>query len=100
VVPRLGDWLARAEGETAPVVDVEPADERRNTSEALMLGLRLSEGISADLERRAVELEPARGRVIAESIASGLLERDSASGRLRFTPRGMILANEVLVKLV
>jgi len=100
VVPRLGDWLARAEGETAPVVDVEPADERRNTSEALMLGLRLSEGISADLERRAVELEPARGRVIAESVASGLLERDSASGRLRFTPRGMILANEVLVKLV
>jgi len=38
--------------------------------------------------------------VIAESIASGLLERDSASGRLRFTARGMILANEVLVRLV
>ena len=100
VVPRLGDWLARAEGETAPVVDVEPADERRNTSEALMLGLRLSEGIAADLERRAVELEPARGRVIAESIAGGLLERHAASGRLRFTARGMILANEVLVQLV
>ncbi len=100
VMPRLGDWLARGEGETAPVVDVEGPDLARNTSEALMLGLRLAEGISGDLERRAVEVEPARAAVIANAIADELLERDVASGRLRFTARGMMLANEVLVKLV
>lgn len=100
VMPRLGDWLARGEGQTAPVVDVEGPDVARNTSEALMLGLRLAEGVSLELETRAVKLEPARGRVIAEAIAGGLLERDKIAGRLRFTARGMILANEVLVQLI
>lgn len=102
VVPRLGDWLARgaAEDDSAPVVDVEGPDLARNTSEALMLGLRLAEGVSGELERRAIALEPARAKVIARAIADGLLERDLAADRLRFTARGMILANEVLVQLV
>ncbi|MEY3027087.1 MAG: hypothetical protein RLZZ238_1984 [Planctomycetota bacterium] len=98
VVPRLGDWLARSESDAAPVVDHEAPDERRNTSEALMLGLRLSEGIDASLERRAVELEPARAGVIAQAIGEGLLER--AGDRLRFTPRGMMLANGTLERLI
>jgi len=98
VVPRLGDWLARGADGSAPVVDHEAPDEMRNTSEAVMLGLRLSEGISAELERRAVELEPARAAVLAGALAEGLLER--AGDRLRFTRRGMMLANETLAKLV
>jgi len=98
VVPRLGDWLARGAESSAPVVDHEAPDDARNTSEALMLGLRLSEGISAELERRAVELEPARAAVFAEALADGLLER--VGDRLRFTRRGMMLANETLAKLV
>ena len=65
-----------------------------------MLGLRLAEGVSVDLEKRAVELEPTRGRVISEAIESGFLERDTTAARLRFTARGMILANEVLVQLI
>lgn len=98
VVPRLGDWLARGADASAPVVDHEAPDERRNASEALMLGLRLSEGIAVDLERRAVALDPARAAVIASAIAGGLLER--AAGRLRFTARGMMLANETLERLI
>ena len=102
VVPRLGDWLARAAGDDAgqPVVDHEAPDEARHASEALMIGLRLAEGIGAELERRAVEIQPARAAVIAKAIADGLLERDAAAGRLRFTRRGMLLANEVLTELV
>jgi oxygen-independent coproporphyrinogen-3 oxidase len=99
VVPRLGDWLVRRVDDSQPVVDVEPPDERRHVSEALMLGLRLMEGIDAALERRAVELEPARAAVFARAIASGLLERTGA-GRLRFTHRGAMLANEVLAQIV
>ncbi len=102
VVPRLGDWLARASGDDAgqPVVDHEAPDEARHASEALMIGLRLAEGIGAELERRAVEIQPARAAVIAKAIADGLLERDLAAERLRFTRRGMLLANEVLTELV
>jgi oxygen-independent coproporphyrinogen-3 oxidase len=99
VVPRLGDWLVRRVDDSQPVVDVEPPDERRHASEALMLGLRLIEGIDAALERDAVELEPSRAAVFARSIASGLLER-TAAGRLRFTSRGAMLANEVLAQIV
>jgi oxygen-independent coproporphyrinogen-3 oxidase len=99
VVPRLGDWLGRGIDDSQPVVDVEPPDERRHVSEALMLGLRLMEGIDARLERRAVELEPARAAVFARAIADGLLERTGA-GSLRFTHRGAMLANEVLAQVV
>lgn len=100
VVPRLGDWLARAGDGSQPVVDHEAPDERRNASEALMVGLRLAEGIGAELEQHAVALAPARAAVIAKAIADGLLERDAATARLRFTRRGMMLANEVLEELV
>ncbi len=100
VVPRLGDWLARAGDGSQPVVDHEAPDERRNASEALMVGLRLAEGIGAGLEQHAVALAPARAAVIAKAIADGLLERDAATARLRFTRRGMMLANEVLEELV
>jgi coproporphyrinogen III oxidase-like Fe-S oxidoreductase len=80
------------------VVDHERPDERRNTSEALMLGLRLAEGISREVEARAVALEPSRTQVFAQAIADGMLER--AEDRLRFTERGMMLANETLEKLI
>ncbi|MFM7052096.1 MAG: hypothetical protein ACKOYN_08205 [Planctomycetota bacterium] len=98
IVPRLGDWLAGDPSGAPPVVDHEAPDEGRHASEALMLGLRLSEGIDAALESRAVALVPPRAGIIARAIAGGLLER--AHGRLRFTPRGTMLANEVLADLV
>ena len=100
VVPRLGDWLLPRAAGAAPVVDHEAPDEARHTSEALMLGLRLSEGIDPALERRAVEIDPARRAVFDEALAGGLLVRDVAAGRMRFTRRGMMLANEVLSRLV
>ena len=100
VVPRLGDWLARASGDDAqPVVEHEAPDEKRNVSESLMLGLRLMEGIDRELEVRSITLEPGRAVVIARAIDSGLLER-TPQNRLRFTHRGAALANEVLTQLV
>ena len=98
IVPRLGDWLAGDASGAPPVVDHEAPDEGRHASEALMLGLRLSEGIDAALEARAVALAPGRAAVIERALADGLLER--VDGRLRFTPRGTMLANEVLADLV
>jgi oxygen-independent coproporphyrinogen-3 oxidase len=100
VIPRLGDWLARGDDESPIVVDHEAPDEARHTSEALMLGLRLMEGIGAQLETRAVELVPARAEVFAKAIGDGYLLRDATTGRLRLTAAGSLLANEVLSALI
>ena len=100
IVPRLGDWLAGDVSGAPPVIDHEGPDAARHASEALMLGLRLSEGIDAALEAQAVALRPARAATIARAIGEGRLERDAASGRLRFTARGVLVANEVLAELV
>jgi len=69
-------------------------------SDTLVLGLRLSEGVSLrDLRRRfgraAVERHTA---AFEEAISLGLLER--VGGRLRLTTRGRLLANEVFVHLL
>ena len=100
VVPRLGDWLARETRHSQSVVDHEAPDEGRHVSEALMLGLRLLEGIDAALEAHAVRLVPTRAQVFAKAIADGFLERDQHTSRLRLTRRGTLLANEVLAQLV
>ena len=111
IVPRLGDWLARGgdapDGLGAPpILDHEPPDEGRHVSEALMLGLRIVGGISsgeqpgidATLEARAIELRPERAKLIETALAGGILER--AQGRLRLSPRGMLVADGLLSELV
>jgi oxygen-independent coproporphyrinogen-3 oxidase len=69
-------------------------------SDTLVLGLRLSEGVSLqELQRRfgqaALESHSA---AFEEAISLGLLER--VDGRLRLTARGRLLANEVFVRLL
>ncbi len=100
VVPRLGDWLARDAMTTPSITDHELPDDARHTSEALMLGLRLREGIDATLEAHAVALVPARAAIIAAALTDGRLERDARVGRLRLTTRGCLLANDLLSELI
>jgi oxygen-independent coproporphyrinogen-3 oxidase len=57
-------------------------------SEELFLGLRLREGIASN----------AFPDVIEKFVNDGLLER--ASGRVRLTPRGVLLSNEVFAEFV
>jgi oxygen-independent coproporphyrinogen-3 oxidase len=78
----------------------EEADLPLELSDTLVLGLRLSEGVSLhELRRRfgqaALESHAA---AFEEAISLGLLER--ADARLRLTPRGRLLANEVFVRLL
>ena len=78
----------------------EEDDPSRELSDTLVLGLRLSEGVSVrDLQRRfgqaAVESHTA---AFNEATSLGLLER--VGGRLRLTARGRLLANEVFVRLL
>lgn len=78
----------------------ETPDEALLRSDAMILGLRLIEGVStADFEARfGVTPDAAFGAAIARHLASGLLER--TGDRLRLTPRGQLLANEVFVDLL
>jgi oxygen-independent coproporphyrinogen-3 oxidase len=98
-VPRLGDWLA-AEG-ASPAVDVERVTPDMRAGERLMMGLRLHAGVPEgelaeilQLGERGAE----RARAIADAVAEGMMEH--RDGALRFTARGMMVANTVLARLV
>lgn len=68
--------------------------------DALVLGLRLVEGVSlaAFRERFGTDAMEAFGDRLAESFAHGLVE--TAGGRLRLTDRGRLLGNEVFARLL
>ncbi len=89
-IPRLSDYLRV--GPMPPITDVEELDENGRMGEILMLGLRLNEGISHDL------LTGDRVNVVRRHVATGLLEH--CEGRVRFTPRGRLLADTVLAELL
>lgn len=102
-VPRLGDWLAAGPG--SPAVDVEHATPDMCAGERLMMGLRLNAGLpNGEVEEiLALGEQGARRRAVIErAIADALLERTGtgAAGALRFTPRGILLSDEVLAQLV
>ncbi|MEZ4554285.1 MAG: radical SAM family heme chaperone HemW [Dehalococcoidia bacterium] len=78
----------------------ETPDEALLRSDAMILGLRLIEGVSPrEFEARFGRAPEAEfGQAIARHLATGLLER--TDDRLRLTPRGQLLANEVFVDLL
>ena len=82
--------------ESMPVVqEVETIDRGLAMAETLMMGLRLDRGVEdAEFERRFGETpRGAYGATITELAELGLL--CPANGRLRLTPRGRMLGNEV-----
>ena len=78
----------------------ETPDEATLRADAMILGLRLLEGVSIPgfASRFGVALEEAFGEALERHITLGLLERDGE--RLRLTARGLLLANEVFVDLL
>jgi len=78
----------------------ETPDEALLLSDAMILGLRLMEGVSTKAfeARFGVTPEAVFGAAIERHLATGLLER--AGDRLRLTSRGQLLANEVFVDLL
>ena len=92
-VESIEDYMVRMERGESPVATREPVDERRRAEERLFLGLRQTAGVvlaAADSERYGGE--------ITHLAASGLVE--FSHGRLRLTPRGLLLSNEVFEKFV
>jgi oxygen-independent coproporphyrinogen-3 oxidase len=92
----LGDVL----GAMRQVAFVEELAPPLMMAEALILGLRLTEGVALATfeERFGVGLLERYGPAVAELMELGLLEL--SDGHLRLTPRGLLLANEVFVRVL
>jgi coproporphyrinogen III oxidase-like Fe-S oxidoreductase len=98
-VARLGEYLAN--GPLPPVVNLEHVNVDSRIGEEFMLGLRLIHGLPRDLVERLLssgERSDARRLAIERHLQSGLLE--STDDRLRFSPDGLLLADDVLADLV
>ena len=92
--------ILEGEGDNLPVSDIERIDEKMAMGETMMLGLRLSEGVSADdfLGRFSRTLENVYGPGIEDLRRLGLLTWDGDS--LRLTARGRLLGNQVFCRFV
>jgi oxygen-independent coproporphyrinogen-3 oxidase len=92
--PSLNDYLAGRPPEKTPIT---PEDAR---FESVMLGLRMTEGVSeaAFFRMHGVTLWDTYGEKLKKSLELGLVIREN--GFLRLTRRGMDVQNRVLVDLL
>ncbi len=81
---------------TTPVAFEEKIDGKTKSTEALMLGLRLLGGVKDQAFKD--HFGPSWEVKIAPFIEDGLIER--ASGRVRFTHRGMLVSDELLPRMI
>ena len=94
-------YCAAIEQGEAPLSNVETIAAPTAMGETMMLGLRLlDEGVSsADFElRHGVTLARVYGPIVEEFVNLGLLQR--VDERIRLTPRGLMLANDVCARFL
>ena len=86
--------------EMPQVTFIERLDAATALADAVILGLRLTEGISLEAfeQRSGTDLEERYSGEIADLSALGLLER--VDGFLRLTERGRLLANEAFQRFL
>jgi oxygen-independent coproporphyrinogen-3 oxidase len=90
-------WVQHVEADGHGLVESLPLSRAEQADEALLMGLRLSEGL--DLERlAAVSGMRPRRRAVDELLGLGLIERCGES-RLRASRSGRIVLNEVVLRL-
>jgi oxygen-independent coproporphyrinogen-3 oxidase len=90
---RLDRYIAALQAGGLPPGGSEEIDAPTALAERAILGLRLSEGIDAQLAA-----EPALARSLEWARSQGLAE--DADGRTRLTQQGRLLANEVFARLL
>jgi oxygen-independent coproporphyrinogen-3 oxidase len=88
------EYVARFDARQTVHTGIEEYDPQRRAEERMFTGLRLSSGVQAT----PLELETYAGP-IADFRARGWLDLDS-TGRLRLTPTGILLSNEVFEAFV
>ena len=98
-------YCAAVEHSEATASNMERIEARTALGETMMLGLRLvRDGVDADAFhcRHGQTLDAAFGPTIRELIGLGMLERRHAGDRerIRLTPRGMMIANDVVARFL
>ena len=90
-------WVGRVEADGHGISESAPLSRSEQADEALLMGLRLREGV--DLRRLAAigGLQP-KGDTVRELTEAGLIER-VGSGRLRASRSGRVVLNEVVLRL-
>jgi oxygen-independent coproporphyrinogen-3 oxidase len=97
--PRLDEYLGSCG--LPPITGAERLDDDGRAGEVLMLGLRLVEGMALARVEQLLAMGsrgPQRARAIDRHVDAGLLQRSDE--RLRFSPRGLLLADTVLADLI
>jgi oxygen-independent coproporphyrinogen-3 oxidase len=90
-------WVERVEACGHGMLERTALSKTEETDEALLMGLRLTEGIDLDDLAAIGGLRPDR-RVIDELAALGLVER-RGSAQLRATSAGSFVLNEIVLRL-
>lgn len=96
--------VATGGGTLRQIAGGETPDDATQRADAMILGLRLLEGVSSTefASRFGVTPDEAFPTAIARHLETGLLTRvpPPDGDRLRLTPRGLLLSNEVFVDLL
>jgi oxygen-independent coproporphyrinogen-3 oxidase len=90
-------WVQRVEADGHGIVESVSLSRAEQADEALLMGLRLSEGLDLDRLFAVSGMRPG-ARAMSELLGLGLIERCSGS-RLRATRSGQIVLNEVVLRL-
>jgi oxygen-independent coproporphyrinogen-3 oxidase len=90
-------WAGLVEAGGHGIVDCAPLTPAEQADEMLIMGLRLAEGLDVERLGRISGMRPAAA-AIDRLAEQGLLQRDGRS-RLRATPRGRMVLNEVVLQL-
>jgi oxygen-independent coproporphyrinogen-3 oxidase len=98
-------YCAAVERGDATASNTETIDERTARGETMMLGLRLvRDGVDAHAfsRRHGMTVEESFGAAIRELSDLGMLERDRAGERdcIRLSPRGLMIANDVVARFL
>ena len=91
-------WAERVEADGHGILESTPLSRSEQADEALLMGLRLSEGLDLDRLAAGSGLQP-RAHVVQALSDAGLIERLGPGRRLRATRAGRIVLNAVVLRL-
>ena len=99
-IEAVGEYIEAVGGDTGPAITRRTLSDTERAEEALMTGLRLTDGLElAEFARNyGIDVAAVHGRARAPFVERGLLRYDV--GRLRLTRTGMLLANEVMTVFI
>jgi oxygen-independent coproporphyrinogen-3 oxidase len=91
-------WLALVEARGHGRIEAEPLSPAEQADEALLMGLRLAEGLPLERLQRLAGLAPAPAE-IARLVAQGLIAEREAGARIAATPAGRLVLDSLVRRL-